>query len=515
MSTFDSPPTSTPSTYPPEPARMKPGHWVMLVLGVFAALVGLVLSAIGVTAMTVDAAQRDGQYLIFETEEIQTTGYALVSQSITVDITEFSGPQFSQPGEVASVQVKATSSVPDQEIFIGIGPSSDVATYLQDVPYSHLGNISATSFGYDKGSSPWSGTPGKAVTPGTSAPSDPAEQTFWTQSVSGPGTQEVAWDLESGQWSMVIMNADTSRPVWVDVQAGVRSDLAVDVIGSVGTGILLTGLLALALGIVLMLLGAAGLGRSIDTARSAGLPGNMSESTIYPARLTGRLDQPLSRWLWLVKWLLAIPHYFLLALLGFTLVFTTIASGIAILFTARYPRSWFAFSVGVLRWTWRVGFYSYSALSTDRYPPFTLASTDYPADFDVLYPERLSRGLVLVKWWLLAIPHLIIVGILTTGGMGATWVMSSDMNTWVRTSTGAPSLLGVLVLIAAVVLLFTARYRTGLFALIMGINRWAYRVSTYVLLLRDEYPPFRLDQGPAEPIYEEPASSSASDPNPH
>ena len=121
---------------------------------------------------------------------------------------------------------------------------------------------------------------------------------------------------------------------------------------------------------------------------------------LYPARLTGYPDPDLSRWLWLVKWLLAIPHFIILFFLWFALVVVTIAAWFAILFTGRYPRSLFNFSVGVVRWNWRVSFYAYGALGTDQYPPFTLARTDYPADFDVDYPERLSRGLVLVKSWL-------------------------------------------------------------------------------------------------------------------
>jgi hypothetical protein len=171
----------------------------------------------------------------------------------------------------------------------------------------------------------------------------------------------------------------------------------------------------------------------------------------------------------------------------------TIIAWFAILFTGRFPRSLFNFNVGVLRWSWRVSFYAYSALGTDRYPPFTLARTDYPADFEVDYPERLSRGLVLVKSWLLALPHLIIIGALT----GASTVRWSDpRNPGIRyeTATGF-SLFGFLVLVAAVILLFTGRYQRPLFDLLMGFNRWIYRVITYVALMRDEYPPFRLDQG--------------------
>ena len=138
----------------------------------------------------------------------------------------------------------------------------------------------------------------------------------------------------------------------------------------------------------------------------------MAETT-HPVRLEGRLDDDLSRWLWLVKWLLAIPHFVILAFLWLAALVVGVIAFFAILFTARYPRSLFDFTLGVMRWTWRVVFYSYGALGTDRYPPFTLGpAPDYPATLDIVYPEQLSRGLVLVKWWLLAIPQYLVVGLL-------------------------------------------------------------------------------------------------------
>jgi len=219
-----------------------------------------------------------------------------------------------------------------------------------------------------------------------------------------------------------------------------------------------------------------------------------SPGSPYPLRLEGDPGQPLNRWLPLVKWALAIPHYIVLVFLWIAFVVLGIVAFFAILFTGRYPRSIFDFNVGVLRWTWRVGFYSYEALGTDRYPPFTLADVpDYPARLDVAYPDHLSRGLVLVKWWLLAIPQYLVVAVLAGGG-AAVW-SGGGKESWAASG----GLIGVLVLIAGVALLVTGRYIASLFDLIIGLNRWVYRVMAYTSLMTDTYPPFRLDQGGHEP----------------
>ncbi len=188
-------------------------------------------------------------------------------------------------------------------------------------------------------------------------------------------------------------------------------------------------------------------------------------------RVRGAIDVP-SRWLWLFKWcVLAVPHYPILIGLYLVYPFSTLAAGVAILCTGRYPRPLFEFNVGVLRWSWRVMNYRFPMNTTDRYPPFSLkADPDYPGDLDVDYPEKLVNWAVLVKWWLLALPQIIMC-----------WAMEP--------------LLQVLCVISAVRLLVRGTVSEDMFDLLMGMVRWRYRVAAYVSLMSDEYPPFRLDLG--------------------
>jgi hypothetical protein len=132
---------------------------------------------------------------------------------------------------------------------------------------------------------------------------------------------------------------------------------------------------------------------------------------------------------------------------------------------------------------------------------------DYPARLEVEYAESLSRGLVLIKWWLLALPQYVVVAVF----VGGAWAAWTGTDTWMWTSGG---LVGLLVLFAGVVLLFTGRYPKALYDFVLGMNRWVFRVVAYAGLMTDAYPPFRLDMGGDEPSSDNTSDTVAPTPSP-
>lgn len=435
-------------------------------IGLFA--VGLVIGGGGLLWANETQRDTDG---FFSTDEFDLPSELYAVTSADVDLGAQPGDWFPS-GRLATVRLEIDPTG-GQPVFVGIGPSDEVESYLEGVAVSEVSRVEAD------------GTVVYRDVSGTATPSPPDEQAFWVTSASGDGTQTITWDLEPGDWAVVVMNADASQGVTVKATAAADTDL----LPWVAAGLITIGLIIAVVATVMIVAAIAG-SRTAAAAPPAG-----GEYGPYPVRVEGALDPGLSRWQWLFKWLLAIPHFLVLAFLWVAFLFLTVVAAFAILFTGRYPRPIFDFNVGVMRWSWRVAYYSYGVNGTDRYPPFSLGEADYPAQFDVAYPETLSRGLVLVKGWLLAIPHLLIVGLFTSGLVWWTTEIGSG-NTAAEAATG---LIGILVLIAVVILLFTGRYPQGLFDLVMGLNRWVLRVVAYVSLMRDEYPPFRLDTGGSEP----------------
>jgi hypothetical protein len=184
----------------------------------------------------------------------------------------------------------------------------------------------------------------------------------------------------------------------------------------------------------------------------------------YPVRLDIPYPETLNRWLPLVKWLLAIPHWIILYFLDLAARVVTLIAFFAILFTTRYPEGLFRFVVGVRRW--QVNVTAYALFMRDEYPPFSMEPGEYPAVFEVEYPRELNRWMPLIKW-LLAIPHYVVLLFL---GIAAF----------------------VVLVIAFFAILFTTKFPSGMFEFVVGVSRWSQRVTAYVLLMTDEYPPFSL-----------------------
>jgi hypothetical protein len=451
---------------------------VPLVLGVLLALVGLPLLLGGLGLSWALATQRDADgFFTLPSEHLTTSVTALTSGA--VELGQADSDRFWTEHDLATLRLDARST--SGSVFVGVAPTRDVEAWLAGTSYDELTDVRTDPFRYSLTRHGTEGTLG----------STPGEQTFWTAQATGPGTQRLVWDVDPGTYTLVVMNSDATAGVDVDLTVGARFGFLVPI----AVGLVVGGVLLIAVGGLLIAYGVHPAGPAVPTQRTTVPVGVTETPRPSPVHVTGFQDDQLSRGLWLVKWLLALPHWIVLAVLWVVYAVLTVVAFFAILVTGRYPRSLFDLDVGIMRWTWRVQFYATSAIGTDRYPPFTLGRSDYPADLDVDYPEHLSRGLVLVKWWLLAIPQLLVVAVLA-----GTWSGSSD-----RSHLVVGGLIGALTLAAGLLLLFTGRYPRPLFDLLVGLNRWVFRVLAYVSLMTDDYPPFRLDQGPEEPEPPRPA----------
>ncbi len=466
---------------------------IALVVGSLLGLMASVLLVSGTVLAGSYAARSDDGFLNVSLDPLVSPNVAVTAEEIDLR-TDPGTPDWIIDALDTDVRLRVTAIDGDRPIFVGVAPETDLDNYLAGVAHDEIREI-----GDDLTAVYRSRSGGEQVGP-------PAEENFWAASASGDGTQELVWEAASGRWAVAVMNADGSPGVNADVNVGIRSAAVLPV----ALGLLVAGVVAIAGAVMLIVAG----GRALDAGTepsdaeaplhgdevggiAGGADGGTPITAPYPLSLDAGLDLPLSRWMWLVKWLLAIPHMLILVLLWMAYLVLSIVAGISILFTGRYPRGIFDFNVGVLRWSWRVSYYAFSGgLGTDRYPPFSLGpEANYPATLDVEYPEQLSRGLVLVKWWLLALPHYIVVAVIAGGGFA--W--QTDGGASVGWGPAGGGLVGILTLVAAFVLLFTGSYPRNLFDLIVGLNRWVYRVVAYASLMTDRYPPFRLDQGGAEP----------------
>jgi Domain of unknown function (DUF4389) len=462
---------------------MRTARVPLAIVGAVVAAFGLVLLVGGAVLLWANATERDADGF-FTSRELNLESGSFAVTTPHVDLGAAPADWF-PTGRLATVRLEAES--PTGPVFLGVGPAADVEAYLQGVPVSQVRHVDGR------------GTVDYEEVGGTATPAAPGDQGFWVASASGDGPQSIVWDVASADSVVVVMNADASPGISVTSRSGARSDVllwAAAVLLVVGV---VSVVVAAAMFVAAGLASGPGPGPGSMTVTAAGHDPGAGDPAVaggsYPLRLEGRLDPELSRWVWLVKWVLLVPHLVVLAFLWVGYLLGTIVAFVAILLTGRYPSAVFDFNVGVLRWTWRVAFYGYWVNGTDQYPPFTLRDVEYPATLDVAAPGQLSRGLVLVKWWLLALPQYVIVGLFCTGA----WWWATRLGPDNRAAGASTGLVEVLVLVSVVTLAVTGAYPRGLFDLVLGLNRWVFRVLAYAGLMTDDYPPFRLDVGDREP----------------
>ncbi len=382
---------------------MKHNRVPALVVGCLLLLPGLGLLAGGGLLATAYAFDRDDGYFSATVPRLETPTAAVTAEDLDL-VTDPGSPDWVLDRLDADVRLDVTGPAEGSVLFVGIGPATEVEAYLSGVVHDQVVSTSNT-------------TPTYRRTDGELAAAPPGEQTFWVESASGAGTQRIDWAATSGRWTVVLMNADGSAGVAAEATVGAKAGFVLPLaLVLVGLGVATTAVAAL-----LIVLGTSGRRTPSPQAvpRQGGSVASSPGSNGTPVVMSAVLDPGLSRWLWLVKWFLALPHLVVLAFLWAVFVVLTVVAGFTILFTGSYPRAIFDFNVGVLRWSWRVGYYATSGAwaPTATRPSASPSSPTTPPTLDVAYPGPLSRGLVLVKW-LLGFPHYVIVAILVGGCAG-------------------------------------------------------------------------------------------------
>jgi hypothetical protein len=212
---------------------------VAIVIGALFALIGLALIVPGAFLAWAYGTQRDSSgYFDTARRMVTTTGYALAAPDVNVEIG--SGMLQTRRAAVTAVRIRAVTTA-DVPLFVGIGPADLVAQYLSGVAHDDLSN-----FGWGSGAVKYRHVQGQA------SKSPPGDQAFWVARQEGIGGQTLEWNVQDGTWTAVIMNADGSAPVTVDVSLGAR----LDVLLPIAIGLLVGGVLLAGLGAVLIALGA-------------------------------------------------------------------------------------------------------------------------------------------------------------------------------------------------------------------------------------------------------------------
>ena len=192
-------------------ARRSGGRIASIVAGGVAAVLAVGLIAAGAVLLWGDSKKDDHGYLSTGKERYAASTYALASDNLDVDLD---GAGWTMDRDDLGNVRLAVESTAGKPVFVGIARTSDVSDYLRSTSYPSVTDVDYSPFraSYrDHG--------------GDRRPALPAQQGFWAASAHGSGTQTVAWDLQDGDWSIVVMNADGSRGVDTHISAGAKVPL--------------------------------------------------------------------------------------------------------------------------------------------------------------------------------------------------------------------------------------------------------------------------------------------------
>jgi hypothetical protein len=204
---------------------MSVGRVVLIVLGGIGALFGLAVLAAGGFLLWADRTQREDGYLTTPTERFATSTYALTRSRLEID-TGGAGWLLNESW-FGKVRIRGESPGA-QMLFIGVGPDAAVARYLGNVAHASVQDIDFDPFRVTY-----------LAIAGAAPQAPPTQQRFWAASASGVGTQTLTWKVRDGDWTIVVMNADGSRGVVADIDAGAKLSFLI----WVAIGLLLGGLL--------------------------------------------------------------------------------------------------------------------------------------------------------------------------------------------------------------------------------------------------------------------------------
>jgi hypothetical protein len=435
------------------------------------ALVGFGFVGASVSLGWATATRDDAGFFSTSSERFESDSFAITSDK--TDLGDPGPDDWWADRELATVRV-AVDSATAGELFVGIGPEAEVEAFLADVPHDEVTDVDFRPFSADYR---------RQNADGTAMPSPPMDETFWVAQAAGDATQTITWNLEPGNWVIVVMNADAVANVSADIELGGKLDYLVPI--AIGLGV--AGVVLLAAGAAMIIGGAVR--RQVDEQAASGagpgavVPVDDRAFRPYPLRLEGHLDAELSRWRWLVKWLLAIPRR--RARLPVDRLRGALRRGLSdpvhgsLPFDLRLQRRSAALDVaGQLLRQQRPGHRSL--------PPFTLDAAVRPPSTSTTSISRAASCWSSRGCWRSTPAHHRRV---PRG--------PSERQRWHRVGAGrqaAQAARG-----GGGTALVHRALPTGLHDLIMGVNRWTYRVIAYVALMTD-YPPFRLDQGGNDPL---------------